>query len=196
LLRLLAITCLLGVLPLSPMATDVATLREEARAVVRQYAGQLKPTLQQAVMTDGPAAAVQVCASRAPQIAAELSRTSGWEIRRVSLKPRNMRTATAEDWVGSQLEDFDRRLAAGEPAAGIWIDATVNGEYRFLEAQPVEALCLTCHGAQIAPAIQAQLDRFYPDDRATGYQLGELRGAFYLTRPVEDASTGAMRSYH
>jgi hypothetical protein len=32
--------------------------------------------------------------------------------------------------------------------------------------------------------VQTELLRYYPSDEATGYALGDLRGAFTLTKPL------------
>ena len=40
----------------------------------------------------------------------------------------------------------------------------------------VQALCTKCHGAAIAPDVQAAVAAAYPTDQATGYAEGALRG--------------------
>ena len=46
--------------------------------------------------------------------------------------------------------------------------------------------CLACHGLkeQISPEVQAQLDRLYPEDQATGFNEGDLRGWFWVNVPT------------
>ncbi|MDZ7684797.1 MAG: DUF3365 domain-containing protein [Gammaproteobacteria bacterium] len=166
-----------------PVQTD--ELRSSAKELVGRFAGQLKPALQQAFRDVGPAGAIEVCSAKAPAIAASLSEESGWRIRRVSLKPRNTDAATPNDWARRVLESFEQRRKAGEPVSGMVHDGVVDGEYRFMKPQAVEPLCLTCHGTDIAPDVARQLDRFYPDDRAIGYSLGDIRGAFYLTKSID-----------
>lgn len=166
-----------------PVKTD--ELRSSAKELVGRFAGQLKPALQQAFRDSGPTGAIEVCATRAPAIAASLSEASGWSIRRVSLKPRNTDTATPNDWARGVLESFERRRERGESVPAMVHDEIVDGEYRFMKPQAVEPLCLTCHGTNITPDVARQLDRYYPDDRAIGYSLGDIRGAFYLTKSID-----------
>jgi hypothetical protein len=48
-------------------------------------------------------------------------------------------------------------------------------------------LCLQCHGApdaEIAPATLAAIRKLYPDDKATGYRSGDLRGLWSVTFPA------------
>jgi hypothetical protein len=42
-------------------------------------------------------------------------------------------------------------------------------------------MCLGCHGKNIAPEVQAKLDELYPEDQATGFSEGDLRGAFVIS---------------
>ena len=60
----------------------------------------------------------------------------------------------------------------------------VDGSYRFMKAQGVEAVCLSCHAAEIKPEVEAALKEKYPEDMARGYSLGQIRGAFSLTRDL------------
>ena len=55
-----------------------------------------------------------------------------------------------------------------------------------MKAIPAGAVCLTCHGNDIDPELKAQIDAFYPEDRATGFKLGALRGAFTISREARD----------
>jgi hypothetical protein len=57
-------------------------------------------------------------------------------------------------------------------------------QFRFMKAIPTGEVCLACHGSSIAPAIAATLDEAYPDDQARGYKLGDVRGAFTLSKPL------------
>ena len=49
-----------------------------------------------------------------------------------------------------------------------------------------QPLCLKCHGQperEIAPSTMEVLRRLYPEDRATGFRLGELRGMWRVDLP-------------
>ena len=48
-------------------------------------------------------------------------------------------------------------------------------------------LCLKCHGEpgrDIAPENAAVIQRLYPQDEATGFKLGQLRGAWRIDIPL------------
>jgi len=161
---------------------DQVQLAKEAVVIVQEFGGQLKPELKQAIMEGGPAHAISVCAVRAPEIARNLSADTGWYVKRVSLKARNDQTAIPDAWETKVLEQFDKRRAEGESAEKMAFAEIVDGKFRFMKAQGVEAICLGCHGAEIDAETEAALKQKYPQDRARGYTLGQIRGAFSLAK--------------
>jgi hypothetical protein len=166
------------------IASEEAELTLEAESLVQQFAGTLKPQLQAAMQQGGPVHAINVCAEEAPRIARQLSDSSGWQVKRVSLKARNSGTAVPDSWEREILQQFDQRRADGELPQQLSAAAAVNGQFRFMKAQGVEPLCLTCHGETLDPQVRAALQQRYPDDRATGYREGQIRGAFSLSKAL------------
>jgi len=157
-------------------------LEAEARAQIAPFAQELLATVKQALAEGGPQKAVDACQSLAPAIAAKHSRKP-WSVGRTALKVRN--PANRPDaWEQQVLERFAAAAAAGEPVAGLSYGETVGGDYRYMQAIPTGEPCLVCHGQNIDEALRATLDERYPQDRARGFVLGELRGAFTLRRPL------------
>ncbi len=179
--RLFAHLALLCFCPFT-LAADSTALETEATALAAEFLGRLKPQLQQAMQAGGPVNAIDVCAEQAPKIADALSAESGWTVKRVSLKARNASRALPDNWEKSVLREFDRRQAAGEDPATISYSESTNSSYRFMQAQAAQGVCLVCHGENIAPQVQQTLDQYYPDDTATGYTLGQVRGAISLSK--------------
>lgn len=163
---------------------DQAALTEEAKGLVTTFAGRLKPELKRALGAGGPTLAIEVCATQAPKIADALAAESGWSVSRVSLKERNATRAEADDWERAVLEEFDARAAAGEMPTTINTSAVRNGQFRYMQAQGVEGVCLLCHGENLGDDVRAVLEDYYPDDRATGYRLGQVRGAISLSKEL------------
>lgn len=58
----------------------------------------------------------------------------------------------------------------------------VGSNYRYLQAQGVAGVCLMCHGQSLSEPVQQALRDYYPDDEATGYTPGQIRGAISLSR--------------
>ena len=155
-------------------------MEQEARELARQYVDAIRPELKSAMAEGGPARAIEVCASVAPRVADAISAESGWMVRRVSLNPRNASRAVPDAWEERVLRNFDQQKADGAAAADLVRGETVGNEYRFMRAQVAEGICLTCHGTNLPPAAVSTLSEYYPDDAATGYELGQVRGAIRL----------------
>lgn len=164
-------------------STDKSELNQRAIEIVKKFAGTLKPELKSALETSGPASAVEVCSIKAPAIAAALSAETGWEVRRVSLKPRNP-SAAPDEWETASLNVLAQRQAANDGSDPLVISKIDEQEFRFMKAQPVEGVCLKCHGTDISPDVAKALQQFYPNDAGTGYALGEIRGAISLRKRI------------
>ena len=162
----------------------------EAKAVADNLTRQLGGALKEALQIGGPAAAIGVCRDKAPALAGELSRNTGWRVSRISLRPRNALLGTADAWEQVALADMERRLAAGESADALVRAEVVEepqGRYlRYLKPLPTQELCLSCHGPQesISAPVKDALARLYPHDVATGFASGRLRGAISIKRPL------------
>jgi hypothetical protein len=182
--RLLLAAALCGTLPVSAQAPDWIA---EARKVAMSVPPRLLEVLTTEIDKGGPESAIGVCRERAPELARVASAETGWTIRRVSLRQRNPK-AVPDAWERAALEEFDRRAAAGESPATLERAEVVqeSGQpvLRYLRALPVQQLCLQCHGPaeQLDPAVARRLNEFYPQDRGTGYAVGEIRGAITIRR--------------
>ena len=156
-------------------------------AATAAFGKALKAELVTAMQSGGPMAAIDVCNTKAPGIAAAVSLQQGVQVSRVSLKNRNPDNAPSE-WQTAVLESFEERVESGEDAAGLSWQKTVEVDgvkhYRFMQAIPTGGVCLACHGKAIDPAVQAKLTELYPEDKATGYSEGDLRGAFVVSRKL------------
>jgi hypothetical protein len=190
------VTALLAAGPLvaEPVTTSTPTTAPnpnliEAKALTQEFATTLRRELEAAIQSGGPVKAIGVCQERAPAIASNLSARTGWAVGRVSLKPRNAKSGQPDAWEGQVLTRFDERKAAGEPVEAMAFSELVETDgaksFRFMKAIPTGELCLACHGREITPEVTAALDQAYPADRARGYAIGDVRGAFTLTKRVE-----------
>jgi Protein of unknown function (DUF3365) len=165
---------------------DVPERMEKSRQAASDFGARLLAALQKAMAEGGPVNAIGVCNTIAPEIAAEKSAAAQMSVGRTSLKLRQAKNAP-DAWERRQLENFEARKAAGEnPAAieaGEFMEKDGKPVFRYMKAIPTGPLCLNCHGAQLAPEVAAKLQALYPEDRATGFAQGDLRGAFTITAP-------------
>lgn len=174
---------------LSPDEVRAAT--EESRKVADALVTQVRGELTRALESSGPLRAVVVCKYSMPEISSNLSRKHGWRISRVSLKARNPALGMPDTWEQRVLQHFDQQVSRGEKAGALEHGEVVSepaGKYfRYMRALVMGPLCQACHGTpdQISEAIRAQLALEYPSDTATGYRLGQVRGAVTIKRPVD-----------
>lgn len=179
---------LLLALAVGPAAAQDAWVAE-ARQVATSVPPRLLSVLSAEIERSGPAGAIGVCREEAPKLARTASQESGWSVRRVSLRERNPK-ALPDDWERAALEDFDRRAAAGEKPATLERAEVVQQQgrpvMRYMRALPVVELCTGCHGTaeRISPAVKERLAALYPNDKATGYSVGQIRGAMTISKPL------------
>ena len=170
-----------------PELVSEAELVAGAKGIVQDFAKRLKGALQTAMQDGGPTAAVEVCQEQAPQIADTLSTDTGWAVARTSLKHRNPNNAP-DAWERGVLRAFEARQADGEDVKGMhYAETTTEAgarQLRFMQAIPTASVCLVCHGDDVPEAVASAIDERYPADRARGYALGNVRGAFSLAKPL------------
>jgi len=174
-----------------PACAEELALMTEARAAATSLPPRLVTALNEEIARSGPEGAIPVCRDMAPKMAKEIVASTGWQLKRVTLKARNPERATPDAWERKMLEEFDRRAAAGENPAklekGEMVEqADGTRAFRYAKALPTQTLCLNCHGAadKLTPAVKARLAEHYPQDRATGYSEGQIRGAIVATKPL------------
>jgi hypothetical protein len=62
--------------------------------------------------------------------------------------------------------------------------ADEKGMVHYFKPILLQPLCLNCHGNEeldISPAVLAMLKKEYPEDKATGFAAGDLRGMWHIT---------------
>lgn len=170
---------------------DRSTPSEEwlgkAQALTSEYQTALQGALMGAMKEGGPQKAIQVCNLEAPAIERRLigqKETEGWIVSRTASRVRN----PANRPIGSQkkgLADIARRIAGGEPPEKVDWQAREGENYVYMKPIMMGGLCATCHGppASVPAEVKKELARLYPKDEATGFSVGELRGAFVVTGP-------------
>jgi len=163
--------------------TDIVVLRQVAETKIADFSAILKRTLMSAIQQQGLEHAVAVCKDQAPKIAEKLSK-DGWTIARTSLKTRNAYNAP-DEWEQTQLIAFNTLMNAGEPPATLNVSDLSQGRFRYMKAIPTGQVCLACHGSQVDPALLQSIQAYYPNDRAIGFTLKDLRGAFSLTKAIK-----------
>ncbi len=156
-------------------AQDAAT--DRARSLLLPFKQNLQAALREG-LAQGPVHAVGVCQVQAPDIAEAIA-NGGIRVGRSSDRLRNPDNISPE-WVSPILEQYLASTAEREPRI-VQLDGDRVG---YVEPILLQPLCVTCHGKTLAPDVASKINELYPEDRATGYAAGDLRGVFWIDFPA------------
>lgn len=148
---------------------------ERARAARKRLGSTLKKELKSAVSERSFSGAVEFCRDRAPEIAREVADDRDVNIGRTSHRLRNPDNHPPA-WAKAAVE---RKEAQTYTYRG------PDRQLGYLRPIKLKGLCVNCHGSrdQLAPDVPEMLDKHYPEDRATGFEVGDLRGWFWVEVP-------------
>lgn len=157
-------------------------LKEQAAINIKLFASTLQQALKTAIKEGGLNNGIEVCHSKAPEIASTLS-VDGWVIKRTSLKTRN--TANKPDqWEQNILNQFETQSSNGEDVTTLVVSSYDNEGFRLMKAIPTGPICMGCHGSSVDPKTLEKINDLYPNDQATGFSIGDLRGAFSVRKAI------------
>jgi hypothetical protein len=160
------------------------------RTTAMEFMKDLKGVLISQIQTNGVLKAVSVCSDTAQVLTNNFGIQKGVYIRRVSFKNRNGNNYP-DDFEKKVLSKFEllyqnKELNSETEHAEI----VQEGEFkylRYLKPILVQAECLNCHGSEneIVLEVKQFIAQEYPNDKAVGYLIGDLRGAVSLKKVVE-----------
>ena len=158
---------------------------EVAGAAMRALQQRLSARLQEEMQKGGPLRAVGVCRDEAQTLTAETARVQGIRVGRSSHRLRNPGNL-APPWAARFVE-----AGAGKKAAAVEaVVVDLGDRVGVLRPLPTAAACTQCHGRaeRMSPDVRAFLETAYPQDRATGFEEGDLRGFIWAEAPVSAAA--------
>lgn len=165
--------------------TEMLAKGKEAADVLNRA---LRERLEAAVNGADPSLAFSVCSYQAQALTSEIEQRMGVRIKRTSMKLRNPKNAP-DSFERSVLDRFESHARAGAPVDDVLEQGVVDGKTEYRYAQPiyVRSFCVTCHAAagEMSPEVRKTLEERYPEDRATGYKTGDLRGIVSVVIPSE-----------
>ncbi|WP_051206869.1 Tll0287-like domain-containing protein [Pseudidiomarina sediminum] len=154
-------------------------LKTQSRALAQDLQQQLSGKLKAAMQAQGPVHAIEVCHLEAPQIASRLSREQEVTVGRTALRVRNPNNQPTV----AQAEVMKAMAAALADDASVVPEHVItqaDGSQAYMRAIVMQPQCLACHGSSIAAPVQQAIQAKYPEDQATGFEVGDLRGAFLI----------------
>ncbi len=159
--------------------------RAAALAAAKKAASNLKGTLlarvKRAMKQGGATGAVQVCSQQALELTAKVARDHGVRLGRTATRLRNPENAPPA-WM--------KPILAKE--GGLKGPQVVELPTGYGVALPIKTAkaCLRCHGDEgsLDPKLRAKLKELYPDDAATGFKQGDLRGWVWVETPGDGSA--------
>ena len=169
---------------------DAAKRQQKARETALTLAERLRSQLAAAIKSGGMVSALGLCQTISPDLVTSANDEFGFETGRTAFRLRNPENAP-DEWELKVLQLFQSQIAAGTDPAKLEFAETVTtaeGDKLFRYIKPIMTadMCLGCHGTDVKPDVKAEIARYYPEDKAMGFKLGELRGAFSLVQLVEE----------
>ncbi len=163
------------------------TVKNEMRTAAKGFMSELKNILVPNLKNGGPVKAIAVCADTAQLLTKNYTEKTKLEIKRVSLKARNIKNQPDAFEKGILIK-FDKMKVKNElvPETEVFETTEIKGEkvIRYMKPIITQTVCLNCHGDdnQINPEVIKLLNEKYPNDLARNYKEGDVRGAISIVK--------------
>jgi hypothetical protein len=161
--------------------------KTELRQDAREFMESLRSVLVKEMQTNGLTAAVSVCSDTAQAMTASYGTNKEIYIKRVSFNNRNP-VNYPDEFESDGLKKFEELKSSGrldESAELFEVVETEEGKsIRYLKPIMIQAPCLNCHGPEenINADVMTIINEKYPNDKATGYEIDQLRGAVSVVK--------------
>ncbi|ADR34249.1 cytochrome c family protein [Sulfuricurvum kujiense DSM 16994] len=149
----------------------IAKGNQASALLVQKLGGELKIQMQ----SNSALGALNFCSQNALTLTEQVAKETKTSMKRLSLKNRNpLNAPTPQE--AALLNRWETLAKNGEPLPPhelVNVSDTAAVYYKPILIN--NEACLKCHGnveGELAKAIRAA----YPDDKATGYKMGDLRG--------------------
>jgi hypothetical protein len=164
----------------SPTQASFQAEIAKAEQAMNELQQALLAKLTATMASGGPPAAVEVCRTEARAIADAVAKKQGIELGRTSHRLRNPANAPRA-WARVIVDGGSGVKASAEKLRSIDLGDRVG----VLRPIGTAETCTRCHGAEgeVRRNIGATLAAAYPEDRATGFAPGDLRGWMWAEVP-------------
>lgn len=157
----------------SPSSEEQIALKgnQISSALLQKLGGELKNQMQ----TTGAMGALNFCSQNALTLTEQVAKESKTSIKRISINYRNpVNKANTEET--TLLQEWEKLVKNGQPLPSHKVVTVSENTVMFYKPIVINnEACLKCHGnveGDLAKAIKAA----YPEDKAIGYKMGDLRG--------------------
>ena len=162
----------------SPMSDDQIVEKGDqvSSMLVQRLGGELKAQMQ----NNGAIGALHFCSQNALNLTEQVAKETHTSLKRLSTNERNpLNKATADE--AALLKKWSDLLKNNQPLPpSAIVNLSPNTAVYYKPIVINNEACLKCHGnveGELAKAIKAA----YPEDKATSYKMGDLRGMIAVT---------------
>lgn len=177
-IKILSISIILTLVVPTCSTFDEETKKAETLEIFKGFKTELQSELKQAITAGGTVNAIGVCAQVSPEMEKRVSEEHGLTLKRVSDNYRNP-SHVPDEIENKTIQRWKDEMSQGMKPA-VYTQKS-NGEFRVIAPIIIDnATCLKCHGSEseIDRATLEKIQVVYPDDKAKGYKMGDVRGAF------------------
>lgn len=167
--------------PLNQPVEQAMDYSSVSLAVMEETKKTLGGELKAAMIRGGIAEAVAYCNVHALPLTDSIGQRYNATVKRVTDKPRNPANAPTQA-ERKHLDHWRNLIAAGDQR--VVTEEESAEAYHYYMPIKIEPLCLNCHGMPgetVTAESQALIAAKYPNDKATGYQVGDLRGLWHIS---------------
>ena len=154
--------------------------KDDSNELIQHLAQNLKKTLVSAIKDKGLVGAVEQCNIEAPIISQNIS-TKNLKVSRIASKNRNPKNKATLEQV-EVLNFFEQELSLGKSPKNLYKVLETQDSIQYLKPIVTGKVCLACHGSNVSGELKAKINNLYPNDLATGFEEGSLRGAFLVEK--------------
>lgn len=158
---------------------DETAYLQEGESITTLAQGVLMKNVANAIQERGVPGAVDFCNFQAMPLTDSISQLTFSYIQRLSDKNRNPDNAIKDPLDKKAWEEIIRLDKDSTNPQKHFVLQENNQAYYYKPIKLGMPTCIKCHGVKekdISLETLAVINKKYPNDKATGYQLGELRG--------------------
>ncbi len=160
-------------------AADMDTTKAEGIKYIKMLGKALK-TEMKAHMKQDPSGleALAFCSGSADTITKEVNAKlpAYAKVRRTALRVRNDKVNAPDATDKKVMAEFEKEIAAKKLTPKSIEVVKVGDTTRIYKPLVTKKMCLKCHGSDLSPKIADAIKSAYPNDKATGFKEGSLRG--------------------
>ena len=159
--------------------TEVIKIGKESAKKLGQTLGK---NMKAHMKSGGPLDALNFCLNEADTLTQSVNKTLDADVKakRVSMRSRSAANLPNES-EKKVLESLETLQQAGVTLPKYLVQKVAPKEFKFYKPIVIDkGVCLKCHGNLEEGKLKSTIEARYPQDKAVGYKMNDLRGAIVV----------------